>query len=60
MQDRDDPDRKNSNITGEYTIASFKANGRFCYYNDKAKRYLYSSEKGVWFVRKQYHLKAPI
>ena len=55
MEVKDIHNRSNSNITGEYTIMPFNANGRNYYRNVDANRYLYSSPKGVWFVRKQYY-----
>ena len=44
--------RNNSDITGIYTFQG-KENGRNYYHNMDSKRYLYSSQKGIWFVRCQ-------
>ena len=54
MEVRDDHNHDNLNITGEYKIIDVYANGRNYYANAEAKRYLYSSPKGIWFVCEQY------
>ena len=48
--------RNNSEMTGTYTFKG-KENGRNYYHNNVAKRYLYSSQKGIWFVRRQSKCK---
>ena len=54
MEARNDYDRTNISVTGEYTLRDFKANGRNYYHNGQANTYLYSSPRGIWFVC-EYH-----
>ena len=58
MKVRDGHDRNNTSITGRYNKVDHKVNGRSYYYNDEAKRYIYSSQKGIWFVCKQYIIES--
>ena len=53
MKAGDGHDRNNSSLNGKYINVGVKVNGKSYYHNDGAKRYLYSSQKGIWFVCEQ-------